>query len=285
MKLYIIGVGLIGGSFVLDLKNFGDYQVIGIDNDNENLKIAIKRGIIDKVGSLNNINEADIIILSTPVDISLKIILNLLDSINKRCLIFDVGSTKQTICDLVENHPKRNQFLATHPIAGTEFSGSKSSVLGLFKNKIQILCEVNKTRKDLLNLALEKFSLLGMIIREMTPSEHDNHMAYVSHLSHISSFMLGKTVLDFETANNILDLAGSGFESTVRLAKSSSEMWTPILLQNKKNIIKTLNIYISNLENFKNYLNNNNKKNISEEIKFTNQLTNILNGIVKNKNK
>ena len=285
MKLYIIGVGLIGGSFVLDLKNFGDYQVIGIDNDNENLKIAIKRGIIDKVGSLNNINEADIIILSTPVDISLKIILNLLDSINKRCLIFDVGSTKQTICDLVENHPKRNQFLATHPIAGTEFSGSKSSVLGLFKNKIQILCEVNKTRKDLLNLALEKFSLLGMIIREMTPSEHDNHMAYVSHLSHISSFMLGKTVLDFETANNILDLAGSGFESTVRLAKSSSEMWTPILLQNKKNIIKTLNIYISNLENFKNYLNNNNEKNISEEIKFTNQLTNILNGIVKNKNK
>ena len=111
MKLYIIGVGLIGGSFVLDLKNFGDYQVIGIDNDNENLKIAIKRGIIDKVGSLNNINEADIIILSTPVDISLKIILNLLDSINNRCLIFDVGSTKQTICDLVENHPKRNQFL------------------------------------------------------------------------------------------------------------------------------------------------------------------------------
>ncbi|MDG2396165.1 MAG: prephenate dehydrogenase [Flavobacteriaceae bacterium] len=285
MKLYIIGVGLIGGSFVLDLKNFGDYQVIGIDNDNENLKIAIKRGIIDKVGSLNNINEADIIILSTPVDISLKIILNLLDSINNRCLIFDVGSTKQTICDLVENHPKRNQFLATHPIAGTEFSGSKSAVLGLFKNKTQILCEVNKTRKDLLNLALEKFSLLGMIIREMTPSEHDNHMAYVSHLSHISSFMLGKTVLDFETANNILDLAGSGFESTVRLAKSSSEMWTPILLQNKKNIIKTLNIYISNLENFKNYLNNNNKKNISEEIKFTNQLTNILNGIVKNKNK
>ncbi len=285
MKLYIIGVGLIGGSFVLDLKNFGDYQVIGIDNDNENLKIAIKRGIIDKVGSLNNINEADIIILSTPVDISLKIILNLLDSINNRCLIFDVGSTKQTICDLVENHPKRNQFLATHPIAGTEFSGSKAAVLGLFKNKIQILCEVNKTRKDLLNLALEKFSLLGMIIREMTPSEHDNHMAYVSHLSHISSFMLGKTVLDFETANNILDLAGSGFESTVRLAKSSSEMWTPILLQNKKNIIKTLNIYISNLENFKNYLNNNNEKNISEEIKFTNQLTNILNGIVKNKNK
>ncbi|CAN0533865.1 unnamed protein product, partial [Scytosiphon promiscuus] len=166
-------------------------------------------------------------------------------------VVIDAGSTKSLICKVVENHPKRRNFLACHPIAGTEFSGPSAAIEGLFMGKTNIICEIEKTAFKLQEKALELFQQLGMRIRYMNPEAHDKHIAYVSHLSHISSFMLGKTVIEKErNERDIFDMAGSGFESTVRLAKSSPAMWTPIFRQNKENVVETLGEYIQNLPEF-----------------------------------
>ena len=236
MKIYVIGIGLIGGSMALELKElFRDCLIVGVDHSEAHLEEAISLGIIDQKGSLETLAEADRVILSIPVTESLRLLPSLLDQLNDDALLWDVGSTKEQLCKVVENHPKRDQYLAAHPIAGTEFSGPKAAHLGLFKGKPQILCEAKKTRSDLLVWSKTIFRQMGMYLRFMEPQEHDRHMACVSHLSHVSSFMLGKTVLEQEAdEQNIFDLAGSGFESTVRLAKSSPDMWAPFLNKTKK---------------------------------------------------
>src|SRR5690606_24061174 len=179
--------------------------------------------------------------LSIPVDRAVTELPKILDAISDNALVLDVGSTKAPICKAVETHPRRRNFLAAHPIAGTEFSGPTAAIKGLFQNKTNIICEVEKTAFKLQEQALQLFALLGMRIRYMNPEAHDKHIAYVSHLSHISSFMLGKTVIEKEkNERDIFDMAGSGFASTVRLAKSSPDMWTPIFKQNKVNVIETL---------------------------------------------
>ena len=182
-----------------------------------------------------------------------------------------------------KNHPKRRNFLATHPIAGTEFSGPKAAINGLFKNKTNIICEVEETAFKLQEKALKLFSDLGMRIRYMNPKAHDKHIAYVSHLSHISSFMLGKTVIEKEkNERDIFDMAGSGFESTVRLAKSSPEMWTPIFEQNKTNVIETLEEYINNLKHFKKLMEDDDFEAVYKEMEKTNHIkANIKRNIIK----
>lgn len=284
MKLYVIGVGLIGGSMAMDLKHLDStIEVLGVDKNEEHLASAVQMGIIDRVGSLEDISEADRVLLSIPVKDSLELLPQLLDKLKPDALLWDVGSTKEKLCEVVDQHPKRDQFLAAHPIAGTEYSGPDAAHLGLFKGKPQILCEAKKTRSDLLIWAKTIFRQMGMYLRFMDPAEHDRHMACVSHLSHISSFMLGKTVLEQEEdEQNIFDLAGSGFESTVRLAKSSPAMWTPIFEQNKQNVLKILTAYIENLNAFKQGLENDNYADLFEQMQNTNQLTTILNGIKHN---
>jgi prephenate dehydrogenase len=184
------------------------------------------------------------------------------------------------ICSALEQHPKRNQFLATHPIAGTEFSGPSAAFATLYKGKAQILCEAHKTRPDLLEWAVQWFKNMEMEIKEMDPKEHDQHIAYVSHLSHISSFMLGKTVMEKEKDEQaIFDMAGSGFASTVRLAKSSPAMWTPIFKQNQENILEVLGEYIANLEEFKSLMEQQNFEAISQKMQQTNAIKTILAGI------
>ena len=283
MKIYVIGIGLIGGSMAMDLKALiDDVEVVGIDSNKKHADQAMELGIIDRIGSLNTIAEADRVILSIPVKESLELLPQLLDQLHADALLWDVGSTKEQLCELISSHAKRDQFLAAHPIAGTEFSGPKAAHGGLFSGKPQILCEPNRTRPDLLAWAKQTFREMGMYLRFMEAAEHDKHMAYVSHLSHISSFMLGKTVLEKEEdENNIFDLAGSGFESTVRLAKSSPAMWTPIFEQNKENVIEILGAYIKNLKHFKSLLINDDYEELFQEMKNTNQLTSILNGISK----
>lgn len=283
MKIYIIGIGLIGGSMAMDLKTIIEgIEVVGIDANKKHANQALELGIIDRIGTLDNVAEADRVILSIPVKESLALLPKLLDQLHSDALLWDVGSTKEQLCKLIANHSKRDQFLAAHPIAGTEFSGPQAAHRDLFNGKPQILCESNKTRPDLLTWAKRTFREMGMYLRFMEAAEHDKHMAYVSHLSHISSFMLGKTVLEKEEdENNIFDLAGSGFESTVRLAKSSPAMWAPIFEQNKENVIETLDAYIDNLENFKSLLLKDDYAALFQEMKNTNQLTSILNGISK----
>lgn len=279
MKVYVIGVGLIGGSFALDIRKlYPEVMVYGIDPNENHLQTAIELGIINDAAVMADISDADIVIIAVPVDAALIVLPDVLDLVNESTLVFETGSTKASVCQLLENHPKRKNFLATHPIAGTEFSGPQAALHGLFSGKTNIICEVEKTTFRLQEKGLRLFQDLGMRIRLMEPKSHDRHIAYVSHLSHISSFMLGKTVIEKEKhETDIFDMAGSGFESTVRLAKSSPAMWTPIFRQNKKQVLKSLQEYISNLEQFRDLLEQDDFEAIFNEMEGVNRIREILN--------
>ncbi len=284
MNIGIIGLGLIGGSFAISAKrHISNCTCYGEDIDKNHLNQAIELKYIDEILNKKKYSLMDVLILAIPVDIANNKIISLLDKVNDNSLIIDVGSTKKNICHRVSLHPKRNQFLATHPIAGTEFSGPKAAFEGLFNEQSQIICESHKTRPDLLEWAINWFSQMSMRVLKMSPDEHDEHIAYVSHLSHISSFMLGKTVIEKEKDEKaIFDMASSGFASTVRLAKSSPEMWTPILIENKKNIVSVLSEYIENLKSFKILLENEQKSEMYNQLKSINKIEKILNGIKTN---
>ena len=286
MNIGVIGLGLIGGSFALAAKeHLEDVVLYGADQNQAHLEEAIESGIVDQSLSPELYPKMDVMILAIPVNAASLLILNILDQINDNALLFDAGSTKASICKIVSLHPKRNQFLATHPIAGTEFSGPSAAFADLYVNQTQILCEAQKTRPDLLEWAVQFFRLMQMNIEEMDPQAHDQHIAYVSHISHISSFMLGKTVMEKEQdERTIFDMAGSGFASTVRLAKSSPEMWTPIFEQNSVNILEVLNEYIANLKEFKKLLENKNWSAMHEQMQEINAIKTILEGIPEGKN-
>ncbi|MGB2225986.1 MAG: prephenate dehydrogenase [Polaribacter sp.] len=281
MRVHVIGLGLIGGSLSFDIKDaFAEAKVYGYDLNKANEERALALGFIDDAFAWDELHLADIVILSIPVDAQQSALPKVLDGINDDALVFDAGSTKAKLCEVVAQHPKRRNFLATHPIAGTEFSGPDAAVRGLFQNKTNIICEVEKTAFKLQEKGLEIFRKIGMRIRYMDPKSHDKHIAYVSHLSHISSFMLGKTVIDKEqNERDIFDMAGSGFESTVRLAKSSPAMWTPIFKENKENILETLEEYIQNLERFKELMEADNFDEVFQTMENTNHIKTILKGI------
>lgn len=283
MKIYIVGIGLIGGSMGLDIKTvYPEATIYGVDSNENHLKEALALGVIDVAATIENLSDADFVIVSVPVDVALTVLPEVLDLIGENTIVFEVGSTKAPICEAVTNHPKRRNFIATHPIAGTEFSGPSAAITGLFQGKTNIICEVERTAFKLQEKALDLFKAIGMRIRYMEPKSHDKHIAYMSHLSHISSFMLGKTVIDKEKhEQDIFDMAGSGFESTVRLAKSSPAMWTPIFKQNRKQVVKTLDEYISNLTHFKDLLISEDYDAIYEEMESVNRIKEILNGMVK----
>ena len=280
-KIYIIGVGLIGGSFALEIKKiFPDSNIIGIDNSKENLDQAVNLGMVDTIGSIHDITNPFMILLAIPVKSIINILPNVLDKSTQDTIVIDFGSTKNSICKSVINHKNRSNFVAAHPIAGTEFSGPNAAHHGLFDNKNIIICEHEKSNDIIINTALEIFSKMKMIVSYMDSISHDKHIAYVSHLSHLSSFMLGKTVMDEEESEkNIFDMAGSGFESTVRLAKSSPKMWTDIFDDNKANVLKSLSDYINNLELIKDLIESNKFEELESQLKKTNYIKKILKGI------
>ncbi|SDB55811.1 prephenate dehydrogenase [Flavobacteriaceae bacterium MAR_2010_188] len=280
-NIYIIGVGLIGGSLALDVKALRpDTKIFGIDKSEKHLDEAFKLGFIDEKASYDDLENAELVVLAIPVDAAVEELPIILDKIGEETLVMDVGSTKSEICRIIDEHPRRRNFLATHPISGTEFSGPSAAIRNLYKNKTNIICEVEKTAFKLQEKGLELFREMGMRIRYMNPDAHDKHIAYVSHLSHISSFMLGKTVIEKEkNERDIFDMAGSGFESTVRLAKSSPEMWTPIFKQNKENVLETLEEYIANLSKFKKFIEDDDFEEVYNEMKNTNHIKDILKGM------
>ncbi len=280
-NIFLIGTGLIGGSMLKDLRvHYPQAIFYGIDQNIAHAQKAKQNGIVDEVANLGDVSNADLVIISIPVDATLKVLPQVLDLINENALVIDVGSTKEAICKSVENHKNRRQFLAAHPIAGTEFSGPDAAISNLFVKKTLIVCEVEKTTFKLQELANQLFEKLRMRVRYMTPAAHDKHIAYVSHLSHISSFMLGKTVIqEEENERDIFDLAGSGFESTVRLAKSSPAMWTPIFAQNKEHVLASLDGYIDNLSRFSESVKNNDHNAIFKDMEDTNRIKTILKGI------
>jgi prephenate dehydrogenase len=281
MKVFVIGIGLIGGSMVLDIKAlYPEATVYGIDNNEKHLQQALELGVIDVAARMEDLAHADFVIVSVPVNVAISLLPQVLDLVGENAIVLEVGSTKNPICKAVANHPKRRNFIATHPIAGTEFSGPSAALTNLFRDKTNIICEVEKTAFKLQEKALEVFKTMGMRIRYMDPKSHDKHIAYVSHLSHISSFMLGKTVIEKEKhEQDIFDMAGSGFESTVRLAKSSPAMWTPIFEQNKAQVLESLEEYISNLTQFRDLLAQDDYKAMYDEMASVNKIKEILNGI------
>ena len=281
MKVGIIGLGLIGSSLALKISEaYNDIKIYGEDISESNLKYTIENKIISNKLEEKDYSKLDILFVAIPVDQVLKVLSPILHKVGENTLVVDLGSTKKPICDLVNSNQNRRKFLAAHPIAGTEFSGPMSADSSLFDNKTIILCETEKTENRLLNIAKDLFLNIGMSIKEMTADEHDKHIAYVSHLSHITSFMLGKTVMDKEKdEETIYDMAGSGFESTVRLGKSSPSMWTPIFNQNKKNIIDALDEYLKNIKNFKHLIETDNLSEMFNEMEQINGIKNILKGI------
>tara|TARA_B100000809_G_scaffold266920_1_gene333007 strand:- start:2247 stop:3107 length:861 start_codon:yes stop_codon:yes gene_type:complete len=281
-KVAVIGLGLIGGSFALELKKRYDWTVFGVDTNSKNAEKALELGIVDEISDFSIVKTVDVVVLAVPVNYAPQLASDVLDAIKKEALVFDVGSTKENICKKVVKHSKRVNFVAVHPIAGTEFSGPEAAIYNLFDGKVNIICDRELSSSEAIEKTLAIFKGLKMRTTFMNSSEHDKHIAYVSHLSHISSFMLGKTVLEIEKdEKNIFDMAGSGFESTVRLAKSSPKMWSPIFVENKKNILTSLDGFIKNLEDFRELIVNEETEQLEESMAATNYIREILKGIKK----
>lgn len=279
MNVLLVGVGLIGGSFSLSMREDKSFVFGGYSRKKSTLDRATELQIISK--SLTSIEEgirwADWIILSIPVDVIREQLPHILDELQPHQLVVDFGSTKESICEVVRDHPKRAQFLAAHPIAGTEHSGPEAAFAGLFTDKVMILCEEERTQSALLEPFIQVLERLKFRLVRMGAAEHDRHLAYISHLSHITSYALSNAVLKKEKDGEvILELAGSGFASTVRLAKSSPEMWTPIFMENKKMVLESLTQYEAQLKTFRELLESGNNEGLKAFLEQGRQIRRII---------
>jgi prephenate dehydrogenase len=282
MKTTIIGLGLIGGSIAIDLRKSGLVtHFTGIDLNKDHAAKALELKLVDTIDTEGkSISTADLIVIAIPVSVLSQLLPSILDSVKKEAVIFDTGSTKTSICKVIVNHKNRGQFVAAHPIAGTENSGPTAAFSGLFQNKTNIICEREKSSEYALTVVERIFTTLGMNTIYMDAAEHDKHVAYVSHLSHVSSFLLGQTVLDIERdEKNIFALAGSGFSSTVRLAKSSPDMWAPIFEQNAEHLSQAILEYIMHLQRFQYHLMKRDVTELHKIMTDANRIREVLNGI------
>jgi prephenate dehydrogenase len=280
MKITIIGLGLIGGSIALDLRKAGfATTLIGVDNKPLHAAKALELGLIDTIATLEEgVKQTDIVIVAIPVDKIEAMLSRVLDLIDSSTSVTDVGSTKKVICEKVNNHPKRGNFVAAHPMSGTENSGPEAALEGLFDNKICIICDQEKTKPQHLALIEKMYHIIGMDIAYMTSDEQDHSTAHVSHLPHATSFALANAVLDVNDRRIIFDLASGGFQSTVRLAKSSPEMWGPIFRQNSHYVVESLDLYIKHLEEFKQSIQMDDSTQLMELMQNANRIRDILDG-------
>jgi prephenate dehydrogenase len=282
MKTTVIGLGLIGGSIAIDLRKKGiASQLTGVEKNPDHASRAMELNLVDSVTSLEeSLKDADLVITAIPVNSIKSVLLKVLDFVPENTIVIDTGSTKSQICQALAGHQRRANFVAAHPIAGTENSGPNAAFSGLFESKTNIICEENKSSAEAIKTATKIFDALGMRTIYMEPVEHDKHVAYVSHLSHVSSFLLGQTVLDIERdEKNIFNLAGSGFASTVRLAKSSPDMWAPIFEQNAEYLSQALLEYIMHLQKFQYYLMKRDVKELHRIMQEANRIRTVLDGI------
>jgi prephenate dehydrogenase len=279
MKIAIVGLGLIGGSLAIDLRSKKiATRLIGIDFNEGHARKALELGLVDEIlPEERAFAESDVVILAIPVNTIGALLPSILDRVAKNAVVIDTGSTKSMICKSVAQHDRRAQFVAAHPISGTENSGPTAALQGLFEGKTNIICEKEQSSKSSLAVAKNIFDSVGMNTIFMEPDEHDKHVAYVSHLSHVSSFLLGQTVLDIEKdEKNIFDLAGSGFASTVRLAKSSPAMWAPIFEQNSEYLSQALLEYIMHLQKFHYHLMKKDTKELVKTLTNANEIRRVL---------
>lgn len=278
MNTCIIGLGLIGGSMAMALRKKGfSENIIGVDSDASHCTKALELKLVDQVMSLEEaVSICKLVVVAIPVDATAKVLPEILDMINLQ-VVMDVGSAKWEIGNSVEAHPGRGRFVASHPMWGTEFSGPSAAMDGAFIHKAAVICDKEKSHPDAVALVEQVYTLLGMHIVFMSASAHDIHAAYISHVSHITSFALANTVLEKEKEDNtIFELASGGFESTVRLAKSNPSMWLPIFKQNKDNVLDVLNEHISQLKKFKSCLEKENYDYLQQLMTHANTIKRIL---------
>lgn len=277
-RIAIVGVGLIGGSLAIQLheKKISS-RLIGVDANKKHAQKALELELVDDIESLNGaIMHSDVIILAIPVDAMVKLLPQILDKIDQQ-IVIDLGSTKEQLIYTVKGHPKRGRYVATHPMWGTEYSGPQAAVKGAFENKAVIICNAKESDKDAVEWTKGMYKKIGMHVLEMNAADHDLHAAYVSHISHITSFALANTVLEKEKEEDaIFELASAGFESTVRLAKSNPAMWVPIFIQNRENVLDVLNEHIAQLKKFKACLEKENEKYLLELIEQANKIRKII---------
>jgi prephenate dehydrogenase len=275
----IVGVGLISGSFALAMKEKGfAKKIIGVSRTEASLQKAKELGIIDEALPLQEaVKQSDFIYVAIPVDATVPVMKQIMDMITDKQMVADAGSTKFVLCDALKDHPMRHRFIATHPMWGTEYSGPEAAVRGAFEGRACVICEKEKTDKDVVATVENMYKTLGMHIVYMDAHSHDIHAAYISHISHITSFALANTVLEKEKEEDaIFELAGGGFESTVRLAKSNPAMWAPIFMQNRENVLDVLNEHISQLRKFKASLEKENLEYLVELMENANKIKRIL---------
>lgn len=281
MTVTVVGIGLIGGSLMIDLRkrNFTD-RIIGVDTNIQHRNIAQLGGIVDETDSLENaVDRSDLILLCTPVSSNSEMLPGILDRIKGTTkVVADMGSTKASMADASKNHPARGRFVAVHPMAGTEYSGPLAAIGRLFDYKNAIICDPELCDNDAIDLVKEMLKVLNMNIVYMNSYVHDIHVAYVSHISHITSFSLALCVLEKEKEeDNILTLAGGGFESTVRLAKSNAETWAPIFSENAKHIIEVIDTYIEKMKLFREMMVRKDMEGLTSLMEEANKIQKILN--------
>ena len=279
MVVSIIGLGLIGGSIAKDLMKGNLFSLVnGVDNNQDHAKKALENELVNELSTLEEaLKISDLIILAVPVDAAEKLVISILDS-NYHPVVMDVGSTKSGILDAVKDHPNRSYFVATHPMSGTEYSGPDAAINNLFKEKLVIICDAENSNKDSLSMVEKVYDQLGSKIKYMNPLEHDASAAYVSHISHISSFALALTVLETEkNKDNIRLMASGGFRTTVRLANSNEQTWAPIFLENKENVMAVLTGFIDHMNRFKEAIENGDRNELKAMMQNANKVKEIIN--------
>ena len=275
----IVGVGLIGGSFSLALKDKGLVRnVIGVGRSADSLNKALELGLIDEVLPLEAaVKKSDLIYVAIPVDATVPVMRQIMDLVTDKQIVADAGSTKKALCESLAGHPMRSRFVATHPMWGTEYSGPEAAVHHAFEGRTCVICEKEKSDPAAVEVMEGLYRQMGMQMVYMDPDSHDMHAAYISHISHITSFALANTVLEKEKEDEaIFDLAGGGFESTVRLAKSNPAMWLPIFKQNRDHVLDVLNEHIAQLRKFKSCLEKENYDYLQELMDNANKIRSII---------
>jgi prephenate dehydrogenase len=255
MTCGVIGLGLMGGSFALATKDYFN-KIVGVDHNPSHQQEALKLGLVDEIVELKDLEKVDVIIISIPIRGIISVLNELSKlNLNENVTIIDFGSTKESI---VKNCPKniRKNLVASHPMAGTEYSGPQAAIEDLYENKVMVVCDIEDSGEIQKNTAIDIFNFLKMRIKFMKSSEHDRHAAFISHMPHIVSFSLANAVLNQEDREHIVTLAAGGFRDMSRLAKSNPKMWEDIFIENKKNLLDAIEAFKSELKLAKNLIEN-----------------------------
>jgi len=279
MNISIIGLGLIGGSFAKDLRKAGlASELLGVESSPEHADRALQLGLVDRVVTLEEaLRQSDVLLLAVPVDAIEALLPKMLDAVRPTQTVIDLGSTKFHLADAVRQHPRRERYVAAHPMAGTENAGPDAALEGLFRGKTVLLCDLEWSAPDACKTALEIFHAVGLKFEFMSSEQHDRHAAYVSHLSHVVAYALSIAVQGEEKAGYAVPrLAGGGFASTVRLAKSSPEMWVPIFQQNREHVMKAIDAFSERVQEIKHCLEANDFEKLEKLIREANQIRDLL---------